>query len=89
MTHTRTQHMVAMNDRAKEQEERIRPLEGAKVLCGVCKKWNSVGDLMSMDGGRGGSRCLHSNHRPEGFDGNVSLDDLDSLTKSERWQRVK
>eukprot|EP01046_Picozoa_sp_COSAG06_P053622 COSAG06_NODE_9315_length_1930_cov_2.400328_3_plen_77_part_01 len=45
-------------------------------------KWNKAnvqstggGDLMSMDGGRGGSRCLHSNHRPEGFDGNVSLDD--------------
>ena len=49
-----------------------RPLARARVLCGVCKKWNSVGDLMSMEGGRGGTRCLHNNHRPEGFDGNVS-----------------
>ena len=78
---------MAMNDRAKEHEERIRPLENAKVLCGVCKKWNRVGELMSMAGG-GGTRCLHSNHRPEGFDGDVSLDDLDLLTRQDQWQRV-
>ena len=63
------------------------PLARARVLCGVCKKWNTVGDLMSMEGGRGGTRCLHSNHRPEGFDGNISLDDLDILTKAAQWQR--
>ena len=75
-----TEHMVAMNERAREQEERVAPMEAARVLCGVCKRWNSVADLLG-ERGQGGLRCLHGDHQPEGFDPFSASVDGESLVQ--------
>ena len=52
----------------------------ARVLCGVCKRWNSVADLLG-ERGQGGLRCLHGDHQPEGFDPFSASVDGESLVQ--------